>query len=137
MNIEYTKDLTRITEGMLEGFFAGWPNPPSPSTHLQLLKNSYRVIIAVDTNTNKVVGFINAISDGILTAYIPLLEVIDPYKRKGIGNELLTLMLKECRDLYMVDICHDSELTPYYARFGAHKGNASVFRNFDAQSGKR
>ena len=137
MNIEYKKDLDGITEDMLEGFFAGWPNPPNPATHLQILKNSYRIVVAVDKNTNKVVGFINAISDGILTAYIPLLEVIEPYKSKGIGYELVKRMLEECSSLYMIDICHDAELAPYYAKFGAYKGGASVFRNFAAQSGKQ
>jgi len=30
------------------------------------------------------------------------------------GNWLVRLMLKECKDLYMVDICHDENLIPYY-----------------------
>ena len=36
----------------------------------------------------------------------------------------------------MIDICHDEELSKYYARFGALPGNASIFRNYNAQSGK-
>ena len=136
MNVEYKQDLNGITEDMLEGFFAGWQNPPSPATHLEILKNSYRIVVAVDRDTNKVVGFINAVSDGVLTAYIPLLEVAIPYKSKGIGSELVKRMLEECSDLYMIDICHDAELAPFYAKFGAHKGSSSIFRNFTAQSGK-
>ena len=137
MNIEYKKDLNGITEDMMKGFFAGWLNPPSPATHLKILKNSYLFIIAVDKSANKVVGFINAISDGVLSAYIPLLEVIEPYKGKGVGSELVRRILEECDGLYMIDICHDAELAPYYTRFGAHRGNASLFRNFEMQSGKR
>ncbi|MCL2604492.1 MAG: GNAT family N-acetyltransferase [Defluviitaleaceae bacterium] len=136
MNILYTKDLTGITEDMLMGFFVGWPNPPGPTTHLKLLRGSYRAFVAIDKDCGKVVGFINAVSDGVLSAYIPLLEVVESHKGKGIGSELVRLMLEECKDLYMIDICHDAELTPYYARFGAYKSHASVFRNFDAQSGK-
>jgi len=136
MNIEYTKDMSGITENMLDDFFHGWPNPPNAATHLKILQNSYRAFVAIDKDSNKVVGFINAVSDGVLSAYIPLLEVVPSLKSMGIGTKLVKLMLAECADLYMIDICHDIELAPYYARFGAHKGQASIFRNYDAQAGK-
>jgi GNAT superfamily N-acetyltransferase len=136
MKIEFKNNLNGITEEMLSGFFKNWPNAPSAATHLKILRNSYRVIVAVDSECNKVVGFINAISDGVLSAYVPLLEVIDVYQGKGIGSELVNRIIEECGDLYMVDICHDAELTPYYARFGARQSHASIFRNFHAQSGK-
>lgn len=80
----YTTSLKGITPDMLAGLFDGWPNPPSAIKHLELLKNSYKVVVAVENG--KVVGFINAISDGVLTAYIPLLEVLPDYKNKGIGR---------------------------------------------------
>jgi len=136
MTIQYTKNLSAITPDMLTNFFIGWPNPPSPATHLQILQNSYRAFVAIDTNSNKVVGFINAVSDGILSAYIPLLEVTPSYQGKGIGSELVKLMLAELNHLYMVDLCHDAELAPYYARFGAFESRASLFRNYNAQSGR-
>jgi len=72
----------------------------------------------------------------VLSAYIPLLEVAPSYQGKGIGSKLIKLMLAELNHLYMVDICHDAELAPYYARFGAFKGQASIFRNFNAQLGR-
>lgn len=135
MNIEYTKNMNIITPDMLPNFFAGWPNPPSPDVHLQILQNSYRAFVAIDNDCNRVVGFINAVSDGILSAYIPLLEVTKAYQGRGIGSNLVKLMLSECKHLYMIDICHDEDLVPYYARFGAFKSQASVFRNYSAQSG--
>ena len=129
--------MTCITEDMLGGFFAGWPNPPSASTHIQILRNSYRAIVAIDKETGKAVGFVNAISDGILTAYIPLLEVVKPYQGKGIGKWLVRLMLKECKDLYMTDICHDEELTSYYANFSpTGQTSSTLFRNYEAQAGR-
>jgi len=78
MKIEYTSNINSITPNMLTGFFAGWPNPPSPDIHLKILQNSYRAFVAIDRDINQVVGFINAISDGVLSAYIPLLEVTSP-----------------------------------------------------------
>ena len=136
-SIIYTKEIGSITEDMLSGFFVGWPNPPSAATHLRILQNSYRAIVAIDAETNKVVGFINAISDGVLSAYIPLLEVLKSYQGKRIGSWLVRLMRKECKNLYMVDICHDEELASFYAKFeGARQSHSTLFRNYDAQSGR-
>ena len=136
MNLKYTKDLSEIKADMLAGFFVDWPNPPDSATHLKILQNSYCAYVAIDTDKNKAVGFINAISDGVLTAYIPLLEVLPDYQGAGIGSQLVKHILDELKDLYMIDICHDEELASYYAKFGANKSHSSLFRNYTAQSGR-
>ncbi|MFS1516539.1 GNAT family N-acetyltransferase [Bacillus sp. SCS-151] len=121
---------------MLEGFFVDWPNPPSPETHLRLLINSYKVIIAIDETNNQVVGFITAISDGVLSAYIPLLEVLPAYKNKGVGKELVTRMLQELNDMYMIDVMCDEDLQPYYEKFGMTRSTGMIIRNYNKQSGR-
>lgn len=131
----YKNSLDGITSGMLQGFFVDWPNPPAPDTHLRLLKQSSKVILAVDETANRVVGFITAISDGILSAYIPLLEVLPAYKNKGIGKELVTRMRTELDDIYMIDLCCDDDLVPYYDQFGMRKTNGMILRNYNRQSG--
>lgn len=132
----YKNSLDGITSDMLQGFFVDWPNPPAPDTHLRLLKQSSKVILAVDRTANRVVGFITAISDGILSAYIPLLEVLPAYKNKGIGKELVTRMLTELDDIYMIDLCCDDDLVPYYDQFGMRKTNGMILRNYNRQSGR-
>lgn len=132
----YKNNLDGITHEMLSGFFVDWPNPPSTQTHLKLLKNSSKVVIAVDPGVNRVAGFITAISDGVLSAYIPLLEVLPEYQHKGIGKNLVNNMLKELDDLYMIDLCCDDSLIPFYEEMGMHKSNGMLKRNYDMQSGK-
>ena len=131
----YKNSLDGISADMLKGFFVDWPNPPNPQTHLKLLKKSSKVVIAIDDKTNQVVGFITAISDGVLSAYIPFLEVLPEYKNKGIGKELVDRMLKELDDIYMIDLCCDDDLVPYYEKFGMTKTNGMVLRNYKMQSG--
>ena len=131
----YKNELHGITSDMLRGFFADWPNPPNPETHLKLLKNSSKVIIAVEPDTNQVLGFITAISDGVLSAYIPLLEVLPAYKNKGIGRELVHRMLRELDDIYMIDLCCDDDLVPYYDKLGMMQTNGMILRNYNRQSG--
>ncbi len=131
----YKNNLEDISSGMLKGFFVDWPNPPSPQTHLKLLENSSKVVMALDEQSNQIVGFITAISDGVLSAYIPFLEVLPAYKSKGIGKELINRMLIELQYIYMIDLCCDDDLVPLYEKFGMMKSNGMLIRNYSMQSG--
>lgn len=133
--IIYQDSAESITASQLEGFFVGWPNPPSPTTHLRILRQSAHRVVALDSETRQVVGFINAISDGILCAYIPLLEVLPPYQGRGIGRELVKRMLDKLKRLYMVDLVCLESLQPFYQKSGLQPASAMVIRNFDRQSG--
>ncbi|MBD8521389.1 GNAT family N-acetyltransferase [Lysinibacillus fusiformis] len=120
---------------MLKGFFVDWPHPPSPETHLKLMENSSKVVVALNEQSNQIVGFITAISDGVLSAYIPFLEVLPAYKSKGIGKELINRMLIELQHIYMIDLCCDDDLVPLYEKFGMMKFNGMLIRNYSMQSG--
>ena len=136
MKIFYSKDMSSVTAEMLDGgFFAGWANHPDAATHLRILQSSYLSYVAIDSEINKVVGFINVISDGILSAYIPLLETLESYQGKGIGSELVRLALAELSDLYMIDIAHDENRNTFYDKFKPHRGTLSFFRNYAKQGG--
>lgn len=135
MTIEYRTDTGGITPDMLEGFFVGWPDPPGCGTHLRLLRQSSHVVLAVDTDRRQVAGFITAVSDGVLSAYIPLLEVLPERQGEGIGRELVERMLKQLGNLYMIDLCCDDGLVPFYEQLGMHRVNGMVLRNYERQSG--
>ena len=132
--IAYTDSVENVTAENLKGFFVGWPNPPSPEMHLKLIAKSDHVVLAVDEETNNVVGFVTAISDGVLSAYIPLLEVLPAYKGRGIGKELVQRMLEKLSGLYMVDLLCDPELQPFYERFGMKPAFGMMLRNYERQS---
>lgn len=134
--IVYTDAVQDISSTQLSGFFVGWPNPPTPETHLRLLHGSDHVLLAVDDATGQVIGFITALSDGVLAAYIPLLEVLPAYQGQGIGSELVRRMLERLRSLYMVDLLCDPELQPWYERFGLQRASGMLVRNYARQSGE-
>ncbi|WP_349409918.1 GNAT family N-acetyltransferase [Pseudalkalibacillus sp. SCS-8] len=134
--MEYTTSLEGIKPEMLKGFFVDWPSPPSAETHLDILNGSYTRVLAVDQENNQVVGFITAVSDGILSAYIPLLEVLPDYQNRGIGRELVQRMLKELEDFYMIDLLCDKNLQPYYEKLGMTKVQGMCVRNYEHQSGR-
>ena len=119
----------------LVGFFVGWPNPPSPATHLRILQGSSAVALACDESSMNVVGFATAISDGVLAAYIPLLEVLPPYQRRGIGSELIRRLLARFEFMYMVDVICDADVVPFYERCGLRPMGGMGIRNFAHQAG--
>lgn len=124
-----------ITSDMLKGFFAGWKEYPEPDKLLLILNNSEYKFMAIDDADHKVIGFINAISDGVLSAYIPLLEVLPEYQGRGIGSELVNNMLDKLKDHYMIDVVCDESVQKFYERFGLIKYSAMILRNYDKQGG--
>jgi len=134
--ITYQDHLEGISPEMLNGFFEGWKNFPSQKKHYELLKNSSYIIIAIDNEKRRVAGFINAVSDGVLSAYIPLLEVIPEYRDRGIGSELMKRMLDKLKSFYMIDIVCDESLQSFYEKCGMKKHTAMILRNYDKQSGE-
>ncbi len=96
--IRYQTTTDDIDRGMLLGYFNGWPDPPSPDTHLAILNGSDHVVLAMEENPRRVVGFITALSDGVSCAYIPHLEVITDRQDRGIGSELVQRLRKDLRE---------------------------------------
>jgi ribosomal protein S18 acetylase RimI-like enzyme len=131
--IEYVDDPDSITTDQLRGgFFEGWPSPPGPELHLAHLQGAEQAVVAVDTATNQVVGFVTALGDGVMTAFIPLLEVLPEYRGRGIGGELMCRVLSRLGSRYSIDLVCDRELVGFYDRLGGRPGTAVMWRNRDA-----
>ena len=131
--ISYKETTDTIRSEMLEGFFVGWPAPPSSEKHLEILQGSFAVVLALEDD--RVIGFINAISDGSFMAFLPLLEVLPEYQGRGIGAELVRRMTERLREHYAIDLICDADVQPFYERLGWQKTNGMSVRNYDRQSG--
>ena len=117
------------------GFFEGWPNPPTPETFLRLLAGSYRISLAV-AESGEVVGLAQAISDGVLTAFIPLLEMRPECRGQGLGLRLMEHLLAQLDHLYAVDLSCDDALFPFYEKLGFVRGGGMIRRNYRRQNGE-
>ena len=132
--IRYSDDVNEVGVEQLDGrFWVGWPNPPSPENHLRILQGSYAVWLAIDSETDKVVGFINAISDGVHASYIPLLEVLESHQGNGIGSNLTRRMIASLGHLYQIDLLCDLDVQPFYERLGMQRASGMLIRNYDRQ----
>jgi len=133
--IYYTDDLTSVREDMLRGFFVGWPRQPSTQQHLAVLRGSYRSVVAINHADNRAVGFVNMLSDGVLTAFIPWLEVLPEYQGQGIGEELMRRILEGTERFYSVDLVCDEALVTYYERFAMASASSCLLRHPGALDG--
>ncbi|HEX6290402.1 MAG TPA: GNAT family N-acetyltransferase [Herpetosiphonaceae bacterium] len=131
--IRYTHSTETLTASQLEGFFSHWLHRPSSETLLRMLNGSDYLVLAIDTDTERVVGYITAISDGVSCAYIPHLEVLEARRGEGIGSELVRRMLDRLQHLYMIDLMCDADLQPFYARLGLRPSSGMSIRNFERQ----
>jgi len=82
-----------------------------------------------------VVGFVNALTGEVQTAFIPLLEVLPAFRRRGIGSELMRQMLRTLASIPCVDLTCDPELRPFYERLGMMRSVGMVGRRFAREDG--
>ncbi|WP_059106131.1 GNAT family N-acetyltransferase [Shouchella shacheensis] len=134
--MRYTRTTKGVSvEDLKGGFFVGWPHLPSAKKHLELLDNSDYIVLAVEEQSNIVVGYVTAVSDGVLSAYIPLLEVLPAYQGRGIGKRLMEEILADLEDFYMIDLLCEEELQPYYEGLGMRKARGMMKRNYKKAGG--
>lgn len=84
---------------------------------------------------HRCVGFINAISDGIFSAFIPMLEVLPDYKNNGIGSELIRQMEASLAHIYSLDIVCDDDVSNFYIIHGFSRIAGMVKRRYANQAG--
>lgn len=126
--IAYVDSLDGIEAGQLQGFFVGWQHPFPPPEHRRMLAGSDRVQLAIDEETNQVVGFVAALTDDVQGAFITLLEVLPAYQGQGIGHALMERMLEQLRDIQTIELMCDADLVPFYQRFGMKPAGGMVLR---------
>lgn len=135
LQILFTDSLAGVEAQHLTGFFVGWPQPPDAAALLRILRGSSHVWLARELDSGRVLGFITALSDGVLAAFIPLLEVLPDYQGQGIGTQLVQRMLATLTPLYSVDLVCDDDLAPFYERLGLRRMLAMSQRRYVNQSG--
>lgn len=131
--IEYRTGIDGIGKEDLKGFFVGWKMPLTTEQHLAVLKNSDFFVLAYDNEKLKVVGFINALSDKIQSAFIPMLEVLPEYQHKGIGTNLIKIMLELLEGITCIDLTCDIQLQDFYKQFNMLKSHGMVIRKYLSQ----
>lgn len=121
MNITYKRAKDYNSDELKDLFLSvEWSSGHYPEKLVVAMKNSGSVFTAWDGG--KLIGLINALDDGIMTAYVHYLLINPVYQGKGIGKELIRLLSEEYKDyLRIVLIAYDKEVE-FYQNCGFSKG---------------
>lgn len=97
-----------------------WSSGDHPDQLQIALENSDKVISAWDGD--HLVGLVNALSDGIMSAYFHYLLVRPEYQSRGIGKHLLLSILNEYRDFARKILIAYNERVSFYQKCGFEIG---------------
>ncbi len=118
--IAYKTDKTFEEQALKELFESvEWLSAKYSARLVRALAQSDTVISAWENE--KLIGLVNAIDDGELTAYAHYLLVNPAYQNLGIGTELMIRLKKVYEGyLYLVLTAENEGLISYYKKLGFH-----------------
>ena len=116
--IIYKTDKVFAEKDLKELFLSvNWLSANYSDRLVKALENSDTVFSAWDGE--KLIGLINAIDDGELTAYAHYLLVNPEYQKMGIGRELIGRLKKKYKGyLYLVLIAENKDVKHFYEKMG-------------------
>ncbi len=88
------------------------------------MENSHSVVTAWDGE--KLVGLINALSDGVMTAYFHYMLVRPDYQGHGIGKQLMFAMLEMYRDYKTKVLISYPGVELFYESFGFRRETGTI-----------
>lgn len=125
--IEY-KVNDSVTQDELNRFFQNWKSPPSSKIKGRLIAGSDLIITARENG--KLLGFLTAISDGTMHAFITLVEVLQLHQGKGIGKHLVNLAISHLRGYYDIVLITDPDKGAFYKKLGFDEIYGMHIRDF-------
>ncbi|WP_336758145.1 GNAT family N-acetyltransferase [Paenibacillus sp. USHLN196] len=118
MSIYYASSKEDITKDALQELFLSveWESGKYPNELLQAIRGSHSIVTAWEGD--KLVGLINALSDGVLTVYFHYMLIHPSYQSMGIGKKMMNVMLdryKGCKTKVLISYPHAVD---FYSKFG-------------------
>ena len=117
MDISYHTER-ELDRGALQTLFlsVNWSSGRHPERLQQAIRNSHHVVTA--WSGERLVGLMNALSDGTMTAYFHYLLVDPAFQSHGIGHELVARMIAHYRDCTRLVLIAYKEEVAFYERCG-------------------
>ena len=94
----------------------GWNRMEKEYTN-PFMTSYYHIAVYED---EKLIGYIDSVSNGVTDAYIQDLIVSPDHQGKGIGTELMNKMIEYLKEkcICMISVVYEESLKPFYERFG-------------------
>jgi ribosomal protein S18 acetylase RimI-like enzyme len=117
MQTVFSKTDTLGTDEVLDLYRAnGWSSAEKPVELLAALKGSHSLVTA--RVSSRLVGLGNAISDGHLVVYFPHMLVHPGFHRRGIGREMMRILLEHYSGFHQLMLTADGQAIDFYRSVG-------------------
>ena len=118
MSIIYTEERNFTAKDLEELYLSvEWFSGKYPDRLVKALNNCETVYSAWDNG--RLIGLINAIDDGELTAYVHYRLVNPDYKGKGIGKQRVMMVKEKYKDyLTLLLLAENTDLIKFYEKLG-------------------
>ena len=96
-----------------------WKDTYDPAEIPRLITGSFAFAVAADTNGHAI-GMGRAISDGVSDAYMQDLVILSEYRGKGIGTQILSVLIKHCKQagLSWIGLIAEPDSEEFYLPLG-------------------
>lgn len=126
MKIEY-RFIKNFTKEELERLFrsVNWVSANYADRLIKAMKNSDTIVSA--WADGELVGLVNALDDGELTAYIHYLLVDPRYQGQGIASKMIGMIKEKYKDyLYLILIAENKEVVRFYEKMDFRRADDAV-----------
>jgi ribosomal protein S18 acetylase RimI-like enzyme len=118
-------DVRRLYDG------AGW----WPEWDVRGIQQAIDASVAVGAWAGqRLVGFSRAISDGVHRAYIEDVVVDAEYRRGGIGEKVVALLMEQLGDVHITSLFCEPERVNFYSRNGLRPSKTQVMMHRETGS---
>ncbi|WP_378180841.1 GNAT family N-acetyltransferase [Aquimarina sp. SS2-1] len=76
------------------------------------------------TNTEQLIGFGRALSDGVCRALLDDIVIDAAYRKQGLGNSIVKELLDQLTEIEQIFLNTKPDLESFYHQFGFTKTNA-------------
>jgi GNAT superfamily N-acetyltransferase len=101
-----------------------WGEGRPRETQDRLIDEASRVVGLYDGNRQ--IGFCRAFTDGLAAAYLADVYVLEEYRGRGLGEELVREMVENGPDAGVKWLLHTTDMHPLYRKFGFEEPNYKV-----------
>lgn len=101
-----------------------WGEGRPRETQDRLIDEASRVVGLYDGNRQ--IGFCRAFTDGIAAAYLADVYVLEEYRGRGLGEELVREIVENGPDAGVKWLLHTTDMHPLYRKFGFEEPNYKV-----------
>ena len=132
MNLKYKENIPVSAKHIAElRRSVGWNGMESCYSDPRM--TSYFHIACYDAD--KLVGYVDTVSNDVTDAYIQDLTVDPAYQGQGIGTELMNRIIAKLKEnkIYMISVVYEEKLLPFYKRFGFFQMLCGQMQTFEME----